>query len=197
MGNVWESAIRNATGDRSSKAYYLGMIKAEEGKTEEASSLFLSVHALKKDAFSARNVAVLSTGEEKLLWYQKAAESKGYFEDPAIAEEYIALCLKEKNFSKANAMLELLPSTLKTERMALYQAEIDAKKGNKEQLEAFLNGSYPFVREGECPLDELWTALQFLTYAPEKEHSKEETKKLLKDHPLPDRLTFEMFKDEK
>jgi hypothetical protein len=179
-----------------SLSYWSGIMLAEQGKDAEAMELFQIVHTHMHDAFSARNIAqlLLRAGKtsQARLWYQAATYSTGYGDDPAIAEEYIALLREERDWPMVHETLAVLPSRLETGRIRMEKAILASHENNPTLLSRLLDEGFPNVREGEAPFEDLWVSLLYMRLAPHEKKTDKMTKELLAAHPLPERLSFSM-----
>lgn len=196
IGDNWLALLKAGEGEPMSLSYWSGIMLAEQGKDAEAMELFQIVHTHMHDAFSARNIAqlLLRAGKtsQARLWYQAATYSTGYGDDPAIAEEYIALLREERDWPMVHETLAVLPSRLETGRIRMEKAILASHENNPTLLSRLLDEGFPNVREGEAPFEDLWVSLLYMRLAPHEKKTDKMTKELLAAHPLPERLSFSM-----
>ncbi|MFA5698567.1 MAG: DUF5107 domain-containing protein [Sphaerochaeta sp.] len=200
----FEAAL-NESPERATLLYLLGIIYLEEERTSLAETVWREALTIHPSAFIARNLAQLEKrrGEVQaaLAWYEKARDFVDFEHDWAIAEEYLALLVKEKKYEHALVVLNDLPNHWLevSENLRLYRAHIAIWEKKPELIQQLVfDQPLAHIREGETPLEELWDEMCLLRYC--EAHEVHVITASLREqiktrYPIPPKYDFAMNRD--
>jgi tetratricopeptide (TPR) repeat protein len=159
-----EKAPNSAGGAQTGAVNYLAVMLWENLQIEDARGLW-EKSAAEGDPLALRNLASAA------VWKGDYGAAKDFIKrafdieqgktDPAFAEEYIRLLLKNKDYTTAwKAYVSLPPVSAQAERIQILAAQAAIEIGEYDFVTSLFEKELAIIQEGEAVLSDLWFKLQ-------------------------------------
>jgi len=199
----WEPVLKKAIKKNPDNHWLhiqLGVMNAENGKTEIALKNFQDSISIKSTAVAWRNIAwiLYEWGEtdQAAAAIKRAAENEISTPDGYISRELLEMLVNKKRFKEAWDYFKSLPKHIASnEKICIPAAEAAFYTENYKFLDEFFTREFVYIREGELKIINLWYKYETLKYAEKNniEITEELEEKIRKNSIPPQNIDFRMY----